>query len=118
MYRPTIGCDDRRLEQIAKSSGIAIGYFLSTFHLTIEHLEFDEQDRGLKGVETAGQADSNVFVPLVAITMSTHRPHSVGEFLVIAEDRSSIAVTTERLGRVEGRRGRHTLGQIAQRGEI
>lgn len=97
-------CPDRA----SKCPFITLGNMLAHFEPFLERLEADEQHCGLQRIEAASHAKAHGDVSRAASAVTADLAYRIGELVVIRKDRSSVAKTSERLGRIEagGRRRR------------
>src|SRR5207244_8891788 len=79
-------------------------------NLVLKYLQVLEQDRGVHGVESSGEAKADIVVFIGALAVHADAAQRVREFVVIGEDRPAVTEAAERFGGKEARRGRKPEG--------
>ncbi len=97
--------DARHGHDVAEGVRIALRDRVAGRDLVVEDLQLLDQDRGLHGVEPAGQAEPDVVVFVDALPVHADAAQRVGELVIVGEDRAAVAEAAERLGREEAGRG-------------
>jgi hypothetical protein len=93
---------------------IAAGDLVARLDLVIENLQLLDQDRGLHGVQSRGQAEADVVVFLGALPVNANAAQALCEIGVVGENRAAVAVAAERLcGKEAGRRGKTERAELA-----
>ena len=92
-----------------EESGIAVGDILPQLHLFREDVKLGQEDRSLKGVQAAVDADAGVVVLVRAFAVNSDGIEGGGKFVVIGEAHSAVAVAAQRFGGEEG--GAGNIGQ-------
>ena len=113
VLRPDRGIAGRQAwhrDDVAQATRIALGDPVAGGDLVVEDLQLLDQDRGLHGVEPAGQAEPDVVVFVDALPVHADAAQRRRELVVIGEDRAAVAEAAERLCREEAGRGGESEG--------
>ena len=104
--RGAAGRKARHSDDVGQAARIAFRDPVAGGDLVVEDLQLLDQDRGLHGVEPAGQAEADVVVFVDALPVHADAAQRRRELVVIGEDRAAVAEAAERLCREEAGRGR------------
>src|SRR5581483_5179780 len=101
VLRPDRGQAGRYLghdRHVAEAFGVAARRAVARRDLVRKDLELLDQDRGLDGVEARGEPDADIVVFVAALAVDAQAEQRFGQGVVVGEDRTTVAVTAERLG--------------------
>jgi hypothetical protein len=88
--------------------------FIPGQHFLGEYFQFNQQNSGLQGIQTAIEADADILVFIAALAVDADRTRHFGQFIIVRKDRTAVAIASQRFGRKErsGRAWRQRSGPL------